>query len=240
MKASTERREAGLRRVEAPGKSDLAFRTIGEVAEELGVAAHVLRFWETKFPQIKPVKRGGGRRYYRPDDVALLRGVRRMLHVERYSIKGAQKLLNEQGVAAVVALGAEPEGRRARMRLADAREAGLEEADFAGDFPAEAAEGFAPEAPDPFDPGFGAARSSNAALFEDEFDLDAASIGGGVEQGPAPEPAPASAFRPPSAAAEAREIERVSAELRLRLEAALRAAEEARDLLMRLEARRAR
>ncbi len=221
MKASTERREAGLRRAEAPSKSDLAFRTIGEVAEELGVAAHVLRFWETKFPQVKPVKRGGGRRYYRPDDVALLRGVRRMLHVERYSIKGAQKLLNEQGVAAVIALGAEPEGRRARMRLAEP-------------------EAFvAPEAPD-FDaaPDLGV-TADNAALFDDEFDVDAASLGGAVPQGPAPEPAPASAFRPdPASTPETRELERVSAELRSRLEAALKAAEEARALLARLEARK--
>ncbi len=220
MKASTERREAGVRRVETPAKSDLAFRTIGEVAEELGVAAHVLRFWETKFPQIKPVKRGGGRRYYRPDDVALLKGVRRMLHVERYSIKGAQKLLNEQGVAAVAALGAEPEGRRARMRMAEPH----------------AAEGFDLE---PGAEAGGAEAADNAALFEDDFDLDSASFGGAVPQGPAPDPAPASAFRPdPSATPEARELARVSAELRARLEAALKAAEEARELLARLEARK--
>ncbi|MDD2869579.1 MerR family transcriptional regulator [Neomegalonema sp.] len=224
MKASTERREAGVRRVDSPAKSDLAFRTIGEVAEELGVAAHVLRFWETKFPQIKPVKRGGGRRYYRPDDVALLRGVRRMLHVERYSIKGAQKLLNEQGVAAAMALGAEPEGRRARMRVAEAHPV----------------EGFGEPEAFGLDPvaGDSAPEDSGAALFEDDFDLDSASLGGVVPQGPAPEPAPASAFRPSSASPEAREIERASAELRARLEAALKAAEEARELLARLEARR--
>lgn len=229
MKASTEPRDAGLRRVEAPGKSDLAFRTIGEVAEELGVAAHVLRFWETKFPQIKPVKRGGGRRYYRPDDVALLRGVRRMLHVERYSIKGAQKLLSEQGVAAVVALGAEPEGRRARMGIA------ARPAEPAAPQPAPAeAQAFAePQAQE--EP----AEEANAALFAEEFDLDDASIGEIAPHVPAPDPAPASAFRPnPAAAPETREIERVSAELRARLEAALKAAEEARALLARLEARR--
>ena len=82
-------------------KSQQAFRTISEVSSELDVPAHVLRFWETKFPQIKPMKRGGGRRYYRPEDIALLKGVREMLHVDGYSIKGVQKALREQGVRAV-------------------------------------------------------------------------------------------------------------------------------------------
>ncbi len=80
----------------APG----AFRTIGEVAEELGLPQHVLRFWETRFPQVQPLKRGGNRRYYRPADVALLRGIHRMLHAEGYTIKGVQKLL-EGGKAAL-------------------------------------------------------------------------------------------------------------------------------------------
>lgn len=82
-------------------KSDKAFRTISEVSKELDVPAHVLRFWETKFPQVKPMKRGGGRRYYRPEDVSLLRGVREMLHVDGFSIKGVQKALKEQGVKAI-------------------------------------------------------------------------------------------------------------------------------------------
>ncbi len=79
-------------------KSADAFRTIGEVAEELDVPKHVLRFWEGKFPQIKPMKRGGGRRYYRPEDMELLRGIRHLLHAEGYTIKGVQKILREQGV----------------------------------------------------------------------------------------------------------------------------------------------
>ncbi|MCB1483861.1 MAG: MerR family transcriptional regulator, partial [Hyphomicrobiaceae bacterium] len=79
-------------------KSADAFRTIGEVADELDVPKHVLRFWEGKFPQIKPMKRGGGRRYYRPEDMALLRGIRHLLHAEGYTIKGVQKILREQGV----------------------------------------------------------------------------------------------------------------------------------------------
>ena len=78
-------------------KSASAFRTIGEVAEELGVAQHVLRFWETRFPQVQPLKRGGNRRYYRPGDVALLRDIHRMLHAEGYTIKGVQKLLGDRG-----------------------------------------------------------------------------------------------------------------------------------------------
>jgi len=82
-------------------KSNQAFRTISEVSSELDVPAHVLRFWETKFPQIKPMKRGGGRRYYRPEDISLLKGVQAMLHVDGYSIKGVQKALREQGVKAI-------------------------------------------------------------------------------------------------------------------------------------------
>ena len=76
-----------------PGKSSAAFRTISEVADDLDVAQHVLRFWESKFVQVRPLKRGGGRRYYRPEDVDLLRQIRSLLYDEGYTIKGAQKLL---------------------------------------------------------------------------------------------------------------------------------------------------
>ncbi len=79
-------------------KSAGAFRTISEVATRLGVPKHVLRFWEGKFPQVKPMKRGGGRRYYRPEDIDLLQGIRVLLHSEGYTIKGVQKILREQGV----------------------------------------------------------------------------------------------------------------------------------------------
>jgi DNA-binding transcriptional MerR regulator len=79
-------------------KSPEAFRTISEVAEDMDLPQHVLRFWETRFPQIKPLKRGGGRRYYRPDDVELLRAIKELLYGEGYTIKGVQKLLREQGV----------------------------------------------------------------------------------------------------------------------------------------------
>ena len=75
-----------------------AFRTISEVAEVLDLPQHVLRFWETRFKQIKPMKRGGGRRYYRPEDVALLRGIRYLLYGEGYTIRGVQRILKEQGI----------------------------------------------------------------------------------------------------------------------------------------------
>ncbi len=84
-------------------KAAEAFRTISEVAADLDVPKHVLRFWEAKFPQIRPMKRGGGRRYYRPEDLELLRGIRRLLHAEGYTIKGVQKILREQGVDQVKA-----------------------------------------------------------------------------------------------------------------------------------------
>ena len=77
-------------------KSQAAFRTISEVADELDVAQHVLRFWESKFPQVRPLKRGGGRRYYRPEDIELLRDIRSLLYDEGYTIKGAQKLLRQR------------------------------------------------------------------------------------------------------------------------------------------------
>ena len=79
-------------------KSPNAFRTISEVASDLNVPPHVLRFWETKFAQIKPMKRGGGRRYYRPNDIQLLKHIRSLLYVEGYTIKGVQRLLKENGV----------------------------------------------------------------------------------------------------------------------------------------------
>ncbi|CAA7623736.1 Predicted transcriptional regulator [Candidatus Terasakiella magnetica] len=87
-----------LSQVRRTGKSEAAFRTISEVADDLDVPQHVLRFWEGKFPQVKPLKRGGGRRYYRPDDVALLRRIRDLLYSEGYTIKGVQKLLKDGGV----------------------------------------------------------------------------------------------------------------------------------------------
>lgn len=84
-------------------KSPDAFRTISEVADDLGLPQHVLRFWETRFAQIKPMKRTGGRRYYRPDDVELVRAIKHLLYGEGYTIKGVQRLFKENGARAVVA-----------------------------------------------------------------------------------------------------------------------------------------
>ncbi len=86
------------------GKGREAFRTISEVAEYLDLPQHVLRFWESKFAQIKPLKRGGNRRYYRPEDVILITAIKKLLHVEGYTIRGVQKLFKAQGVKATIAL----------------------------------------------------------------------------------------------------------------------------------------
>lgn len=86
-------------------KAPEAFRTISEVAEQLDVPQHVLRFWETRFSQIRPMKRGGGRRYYRPADVDLLKGIRTLLYGEGYTIRGAQKILKDNGIAHVIGIG---------------------------------------------------------------------------------------------------------------------------------------
>lgn len=83
-------------------KSKSAFRTIAEVAEELGVATHVLRFWETKFEQIKPMKASGGRRYYRPDDVEIVRLIKSFLYEKRYTIEGVQKLFKDKGIKSIL------------------------------------------------------------------------------------------------------------------------------------------
>ncbi len=93
-------------------KSPAAYRTIGEVAEIVGVPQHVLRFWETRFPQIRPLKRSGNRRYYRPEDVALLQAIRVLLHERGLTIRGVQKRLKEEGVRRLVASVLEAERER--------------------------------------------------------------------------------------------------------------------------------
>ena len=103
-------------------KAPEAFRTISEVADGLDVPQHVLRFWETRFTQIRPMKRGGGRRYYRPNDVDLLNGIRQLLYGEGYTIRGVQRILRDHGVAHVTAIGRgeirpEPEGASVRAWL---------------------------------------------------------------------------------------------------------------------------
>jgi DNA-binding transcriptional MerR regulator len=99
MTEAADPQETGRRQ----GKSASAFRTISEVASDLDIPAHVLRFWESKFAQVKPLKRGGGRRYYRPEDIELLRGIRELLYTDGYTIKGVQKLLKEGGVKQILA-----------------------------------------------------------------------------------------------------------------------------------------
>jgi DNA-binding transcriptional MerR regulator len=108
-----------------------AFRTISEVGEELDVPQHVLRFWETRFSQIKPLKRGGGRRYYRPDDVDLLRGIRHLLYGEGYTIKGVQRILKQEGVRFVQQVGQEPSRLAALAPHRDYAEDAEEEQDDA-------------------------------------------------------------------------------------------------------------
>lgn len=103
-------------------KATDAFRNIGEVSAELGVRKHVLRFWESKFPQLKPMKRGGGRRYYRPADVQLLRGIRHLLQTAGYTIKGVQKILREQGADEVKRLASAPAAKPAAARTLGAAE----------------------------------------------------------------------------------------------------------------------
>jgi len=97
-----------------PAKSEAAFRTISEVSEDLDVPQHVLRFWESKFAQIKPLKRGGGRRYYRPEDVVLLGHIRDLLYRDGYTIRGVQKLLREPGARGRIEAG-EAETPQAQM-----------------------------------------------------------------------------------------------------------------------------
>lgn len=99
MAMQTDHQSTGTRR---NGKSASAFRTISEVADDLEVPPHVLRFWETKFSQVRPLKRGGGRRYYRPEDVDLLRRIRTLLYQDGYTIKGVQKLLKDGGARAAL------------------------------------------------------------------------------------------------------------------------------------------
>ena len=108
---------------DATGKSDEAFRTIGELASELGVPQHILRYWETRFPQLKPLQRAGNRRYYRPDDVALARRIHRLLNEEGYTIRGVQQLLakGSRGEEPTVPVAATPATQHAAFPLEELR-----------------------------------------------------------------------------------------------------------------------
>ena len=130
-------------------KAPDAFRTISEVADDLDIPQHVLRFWESRFQQIKPMKRGGGRRYYRPDDVDLLRGIRHLLYGEGYTIRGVQRILKEHGVKFVQGVwqaGAEQPQPEADEFAPD--EAPLPDVEPDADAPTERAERRAPEVPE--------------------------------------------------------------------------------------------
>ena len=137
-----------------PDKGPDAFRTISEVAEDLDVPQHVLRFWETRFGQIKPLKRGGGRRYYRRDDVDLLKGIRHLLYGEGYTIKGVQRILKTEGVRFVQAIGRGEEGALAAAPAGAAPAgAGQDAEDPPQDLAGEGAQGFsAPWAPEAAEP----------------------------------------------------------------------------------------
>lgn len=100
-------------------KTTRAFRTISEAGEELDLQPHVLRFWESKFPQIKPIKRGGGRRFYRPDDIEFLRGIKTLLHDEKHPIKDVQKLIQKKGASRITELGRSVEQASRDRRVAD-------------------------------------------------------------------------------------------------------------------------
>ena len=123
-------------------KSPDAFRTISEVAEDLGLPQHVLRFRETRFNQIRPLKRGGGRRYYRPDDIDLLKGIRQLLYGEGYTIRGVQRILKSEGVRFVQGVGRGEETVAAPDLESEAPEA----ADAQADVPATEAPSLPPEA----------------------------------------------------------------------------------------------
>lgn len=122
-------------------KSPDAFRTISEAADELDLPQHVLRFWETRFSSIKPLKRGGGRRYYRPEDVLLLQGIRTLLYDRGFTIKGVQRILKEQGPRYVIAVG---EGRPVEQ-LPPTALAPVEEPEFEAESEPEYVEAEAPE-----------------------------------------------------------------------------------------------
>jgi DNA-binding transcriptional MerR regulator len=148
-------------------KSPDAFRTISEVAEELDLPQHVLRFWETRFAQIRPLKRGGGRRYYRPDDVDLLKGIRHFLYGEGYTIRGVQRILKAEGVRFVQGVGRDEANARAASASLGEPHADLDRADDLDDLdaPQEAAPSDAP-GPPPAETDIRRLRTALAELLE--------------------------------------------------------------------------
>ena len=201
-------------------KAPDAFRTISEVAAELDLPQHVLRFWESRFPQIKPMKRGGGRRYYRPDDVELLRGIRHLLYGQGYTIRGVQRILREQGprfVQTVWQEGAPQPERRAEVEADEREREDTDIADAAIASPAEGAEGK--------DGGEFAGSDALETLQRPEPSStadaqDANAVGDGADAGGRMEPQPAQP-----------EVREISSADRERLQAALETLEACKNLL---------
>jgi DNA-binding transcriptional MerR regulator len=147
-------------------KAPDAFRTISEVADDLDLPQHVLRFWESRFPQIKPMKRGGGRRYYRPEDIDLLRGIRHLLYGEGYTIRGVQRILKEQGLRTVQSLG---QGRPVSLPEPAPEDAGIDEAEAQNSVPSFLPSIFSaggPRAAEPAEGDVGAAIETDVAASE--------------------------------------------------------------------------
>ncbi len=147
-------------------KAPDAFRTISEVADDLDLPQHVLRFWESRFPQIKPMKRGGGRRYYRPEDIDLLRGIRHLLYGEGYTIRGVQRILKEQGLRTVQSVG---QGRPVSLPEPAPEDAGTDEAEAQNSVPSflpPIFSGGGPRGAEPAEGDFGAGPETDVAASE--------------------------------------------------------------------------
>jgi DNA-binding transcriptional MerR regulator len=166
-------------------KAPDAFRTISEVADDLDLPQHVLRFWESRFPQIKPMKRGGGRRYYRPEDIDLLRGIRHLLYGEGYTIRGVQRILKEQGLRTVQSVG---QGRPVPLPEPAPEDAETDAAEAQNSVPS-------------FLPPIFSSTGPRSAAEEPESDADAALETNAAPSAPPPRPAPVAAVAASSAIA---------------------------------------
>jgi DNA-binding transcriptional MerR regulator len=144
-------------------KAPDAFRTISEVADDLDLPQHVLRFWESRFPQIKPMKRGGGRRYYRPEDIDLLRGIRHLLYGEGYTIRGVQRILKEQGLRTVQSVG---QGRPVPLPAPAPDDVETDEAEAGNGVPSFLPPIFSSAGPRGVEPAGEAALETDAAVIE--------------------------------------------------------------------------
>ncbi|CTQ54319.1 MerR family regulatory protein [Roseibium album] len=182
-------------------KSPDAFRTISEVADDLDLPQHVLRFWETRFSQIKPLKRGGGRRYYRPDDVELLKGIRHLLYGEGYTIKGVQRILKEHGP-------------RFAMQIWRENTAGVEVAVAPEPAPTELAAAVIAQAQAPSEHQLPKEKLPSGVLPEDEPDAPAQTSSGGLNiLGRLRGEKPAMSETPSSASVSREDIRRLQATL---------------------------